>query len=98
MLKGHRLNRHGDLDIRLPEHLLETVEGQARQLGLDEVRPVLHHDFQLPVPLLRLPDWDEVEHVHTLGHLPLLLALVAAELDTANSKERALRFRVQHLN
>ena len=84
MLKGHGLDGHGDLDVRLPEHLLETVEGQARQLGLDEVRPVLHHDLELPVPLLRLPDWDEVEHVHTLGHLPLLLAFVTTELDAAD--------------
>ena len=30
MLKGHGLDGHGDLDIRLPEHLLETVEGEAR--------------------------------------------------------------------
>ena len=84
MLKGHGLDGHGDLDVRLPEHLLETVEGEARQLGLDEVRAVLHHDLELPVPLLRLPDWDEVEHVHTLGHLTFFLALVAAELDTTD--------------
>lgn len=37
MLKGHGLDGHGDLNIRLPEHLLETVEGEARQLGLDQV-------------------------------------------------------------
>lgn len=84
VLKGHGLDGHGDLDIRLPEHLLKTVEGQARQLGLDQIGSILHHDLELPVTFFALPDWDEVQHVHTLGHLPLLLALVAAELDTAD--------------
>ncbi len=32
---------HG-VDVGLAEHLLQTVEGEARELGLDEVRAVLN--------------------------------------------------------
>ena len=37
MLERHGLDGHRYLDICLSEHLLKTVEGQARQLGLDQV-------------------------------------------------------------
>ncbi len=43
--------------------MLEAVEGEARELGLDEVRAVLHHDLELAVALGALPLRDEVEHV-----------------------------------
>lgn len=52
------------VDVRLAEDLLERVEGEARELGLDEVRAVLHHDLELAVALGALPLGDEVEHVH----------------------------------
>ena len=51
------------VDVRLAEDLLERVEGEARELGLDEVRAVLHHDLELAVALGALPLGDEVEHV-----------------------------------
>ena len=54
---------HG-VDVDLAEDLLEAVEREARELGLDEVRAVLHHDLELAVALGALPLRDEVEHVH----------------------------------
>ena len=54
---------HG-VDVDLAEDLLERVEREARELGLDEVRAVLHHDLELAVALGALPLRDEVEHVH----------------------------------
>jgi len=51
------------VDVGLAEDLLEAVEGEAGELGLDEVRAVLHHDLELAVALGALPLWDEVEHV-----------------------------------
>ena len=53
---------HG-VDVDLAEDLLQTVEREARELGLDEVRAVLHHDLELAVALGALPLRDEVEHV-----------------------------------
>ena len=52
------------VDVDLAEDLLERVEREARELGLDEVRAVLHHDLELAVALRALPLRDEVEHVH----------------------------------
>ena len=59
-----RLRGEEVVDVRLAEDLLETVEREARELGLDEVRAVLHHDLELAVALRALPLRDEVEHVH----------------------------------
>jgi hypothetical protein len=42
---------------------LQAVEREARELGLDQVRAVLHHDLELAVALGALPLRDEVEHV-----------------------------------
>ncbi len=42
---------------------MQRVEREARELGLDEVRAVLHHDLELAVALGALPLGDEVEHV-----------------------------------
>jgi predicted transcriptional regulator len=53
---------HG-VDVDLAEDLLQRVEREARELGLDEVRAVLHHDLELAVALGALPLRDEVEHV-----------------------------------
>ena len=47
--EGQRVYCHRDPDIGLSEDLLQRVEGEARQLALDQVRPVLHHDSQLAV-------------------------------------------------
>ena len=48
--------------------------------------------------LLALPRRDEVEHVHALVALAVLLALFAAELDAPGHKERAPGRRVAHLD
>jgi hypothetical protein len=85
-------------DVAFSEDLLERVEREAGELGLDEVRAVLHHDVQLAVALLALPGRDEVEHVHALVGLAVLLALLAAELDGAGHEERAAGRRVLHLD
>lgn len=47
--------------------------------------------------LLTLPGRDKVEHVDTLVRLAFLLALLAAELDTAGDKQRAPSRRIAHL-
>ena len=67
-----------------------AVEGEARQLRLDEVRAVLHHDLELAVPLLALPHRHQVQHVHALRMLALRLAPLAAELNAADGEERPL--------
>jgi len=50
------------------------------------------------VTLLALPRRDEVEHMHALVTLPVLLALLAAELDAPGHEERAPGRRVAHLD
>lgn len=57
-LRGEEL-----VDVCLSEDLLQAVEREPRELRLDEVRAVLHHDLELAVALGALPLWDEVEHV-----------------------------------
>jgi hypothetical protein len=64
LVEGQRLRGEHGVDVGLAEDLLERVEGEARELGLDEVRAVLHHDLELAVALGALPLRDEVEHVH----------------------------------
>jgi hypothetical protein len=61
--EGERLRAEHGVDVDLAEDLLERVEREARELGLDEVRAVLHHDLELAVALGALPLRDEVEHV-----------------------------------
>jgi hypothetical protein len=61
--KRERLGAEEVVDVCFAEDLLEAVEGEARELGLDEVRAVLHHDLELAVALGALPLRDEVEHV-----------------------------------
>ncbi len=58
--KGERLHSEEVVDVRLAEDLLEDVEGEDRELGLDEVRTVLYHDLELTVALGTLSLWDEV--------------------------------------
>jgi hypothetical protein len=53
---------------------------------------------ELAVALLALPRRDEVEHMHALVTLPVLLALLAAELDAPGHEERAPGRRVAHLD
>ena len=48
--------------------------------------------------LLRLPARDEVQHVHALVRLAVLLALLACELDAAYLEERAVCAGVAHLD
>ena len=48
--------------------------------------------------LLTLPGRHEVQHVHALVGLAVLLALLAAELDGARDEERAAGGRVLHLD
>ena len=50
------------------------------------------------MPLLALPAGHEVQHVHALVRLAVLLALLAAELDAARREERAVRRGVHHLD
>ena len=64
LFEGEGLRAEHGVDVDLAEDLLERVEGQARELGLDEVRAVLHHDLELAVALGALPLRDEVEYVH----------------------------------
>jgi hypothetical protein len=64
LVEGQRLRGEHGVDVGLAEDLLERVEGEAGELGLDEVRAVLHHDLELAVALGALPLRDEVEHVH----------------------------------
>ena len=61
--EGEGLRGEEVVDVGLAEDLLEAVEREARELGLDEVRAVLHHDLELAVALGALPLGDEVEHV-----------------------------------
>lgn len=84
-------------DVGLAEDLLEGVEGQARELGLDEVGAVLHHNLQLPVPLLALPARHEVQQVHALVRAAVLFARFARELDGAADEEGAVGGGVDHL-
>ena len=63
LFERERLRGEHGVDVGLAEDLLERVEGEARELGLDEVRAVLHHDLELAVALGALPLRDEVEHV-----------------------------------
>jgi hypothetical protein len=58
-----RLRGEEVVDVCFSEDLLEAVEREARELGLDEVWAVLHHDLELAVALGALPLGDEVEHV-----------------------------------
>jgi len=48
--EGQGVDRHRDTDVGLSKYLLQRVEGESRELALDEVRAVLHHDAQLAVP------------------------------------------------
>ena len=57
---GGRLREH-DVQVRAAEQLLAGAEGQPAQLRLDQVRPVLHHRFELDVPVGALPPAREEE-------------------------------------
>jgi hypothetical protein len=93
-----RVYRQRDPDIGLAEDLLQRVEGEARQLALDQVRPVLHHDAQLAVALRRLPHRDEVQAVHALVADAVLDALLARELDAARLEQGPIVHGVLHLD
>jgi len=73
-----RLQRHCNLDVAFSENLLKTVKRQPCKFGLDQVWPVLHHDFELPVSLFALPHRNQVKHVNALGLFAILLAPLTA--------------------
>jgi hypothetical protein len=56
--RGHGLLKHR-FDVLRLEALLKRVEGQAGQLGLDEVGPVLHDGLELDVAVRALPPVPE---------------------------------------
>ena len=73
------MREHG-FDVGWAEDGLEGVEREARELGLDEVRAVLHDGFEALVALGALPPWDQVEQVDAFRRLSCVLAGVAREL------------------
>lgn len=81
------LLREHNVKIDRAEDLLERVEGQAAELALDEVGPVLHDGLELDMAVPRLPTWDEVEHVGAVGRLPVFAALCAGEGHAEDAKQ-----------
>lgn len=61
-------------------------------------RPTTHHDPQLPVSLRALPRGHQVQHVHALVRLAVLLAVLAHQLDAARREEGAPGRGVDHLD
>ncbi len=92
-----RLGEHDVEELGL-EDLLEGVEGQAAQLALDEVRPVLHDRFELDVPVRALPARDEVKHVHAFRRLAFGFARGARELDAEEGEDWLVGDFVPHLH
>ena len=92
---GALLGEHG-VEQRGLEDLLEGVEGEAGELALDEVWAVLHDGFELYVAICALPARNQVEHVHAVGRLALLLASGAGELDGEESEQRGAGGLVSH--
>ena len=78
------------------EDLLVGIEGQAAQLALDEVRPVLHDGLELHVAVRALPSGHEVQHVHARRRLPFLNALLARQLNADGREQRQPRDLVPH--
>ena len=74
-------------DVVAAEALLERVEREPRQLGLDEVRAVRHDGLEPLVPHRRLPRRHQVEHVAALGGHAGVLAGVAREADLELRKD-----------
>jgi hypothetical protein len=56
--RGHGLLKH-DLNVLRLKHLLKRVEGEPAELGLDQVRPVLHDGLELDVAVGALPPVPE---------------------------------------
>ena len=85
-------------DVRLPEDLLKRVEGQAGELGLNQVWSVLHHDFELPMPLLTLPARHEMQEMVAFVRAAVFLTGLARELDGATHEEGSAGGGVEHLD
>ena len=85
-------------NVALAEDLLQGIKGQARQLGLDQVRAVLHHNFKLAMALLGLPGRHQMQHVDALCLFAGLLARLAAQLDAARREEGPAGGGVVHLD
>ena len=83
----------GPVGARDQKHAAGPHEGRQ-----EEVARQPYHDLELAVPLLRLPRRDEVQHVHALMGLALLLALLAAQLYAARREERPRGGRVDHFD
>lgn len=90
------LLREHDVHVDGAEDLLERVEGQAAELALDEVGPVLHDGLELDVAVPGLPTWDEMEHVGAVGRLPFFAALCAGQGDAEDAKQREVCDLVPH--
>lgn len=86
------------LDVVCTERLVQRVEREARELGLDEVGPVLHDGLEAEVALAGLPARDEVQHVGALVGLAVVDALGASELDAHADEHRAPGRLVAHLD
>jgi hypothetical protein len=89
------LREHG-VQVRGLEQLLVRVERQAAQLALDQIRSVLHDGLELHMPIRALPPRHEVQHVHALGGLALVDALLARQLDAEAREQRQPRRLVAH--
>ena len=79
------------VDVRSAEALLQRVEGQPAEFGLDEVRTVRHHRLKALMSRRRLPSRHEVEHVLALGREAGILARVAGEGDLQLCKDGKTR-------
>ena len=88
----------GQRYVHLAEHLLQTVEGQASKLALNQVGPVLHNDFEFAMPLGGLPRRHQMQHVHARLRLAGILARLARQLDGAGHKQRPVSGRVNHFD
>lgn len=93
--RGRGLVEHG-LDVRGLEDLLIRVEGQSRQLALDQVGAILHDRLQLHVPVRALPARHQVQHVHAFRGLSVLDALAARELHADAGEQGQPRDLVPH--
>jgi hypothetical protein len=95
--EGGGLGKH-DVQVLPLKDLLQRVEGQARQLALDEVGAILHDGLELDVAVGALPAGDEVQHVDALGGLAVGLALGAGQLDAEEGEDGLMRDWITHFH
>ena len=92
---GGALTEH-DVKVSSPEDLLQAVESQTRELGLNEVGPVLHDRLELDMPVPALPPGDQMQHVGALRSLPVLFALAAGQGDAQRGEHGLVGNPVPH--